>query len=95
MKFYNRENELALLSQADKLKSTRAIMTMLIGRRRVGKTTLALQKYSNEPTIYLFVSKKTEPLLCEEFVSELTSKLGIKIFGNITKFEELFEYILE
>ena len=95
MKFYNRESELALLSQADKLKSTRAIMTMLVGRRRVGKTTLALQKYSNDPTIYLFVSKKTEPLLCEEFVSEISNKLGIKIFGNITKFEELFEYILE
>lgn len=95
MKFYNREVELALLSQGDKLKNTRSIMTMLIGRRRVGKTTLALQKYSDDLTIYLFVSKKTEQLLCEEFVSEISSKLGIKVFGAITRFEDLFEYLLE
>ncbi|HEO99075.1 MAG: ATP-binding protein [Campylobacterales bacterium] len=95
MKFYNREDELAILSQGDRLKSTRGIMTMLIGRRRVGKTTLALQKYSEDITIYLFVSKKTEQLLCEEFVSEISNKLGIKVFGTITKFEDLFEYLLE
>lgn len=95
MKFYNREDELALLSQGDKLKNTRSIMTMLIGRRRVGKTTLALQKYSDDLTIYLFVSKKTEQLLCEEFVSEISNKLDTKVFGTITKFEDLFEYILE
>ncbi|MDD2452048.1 MAG: DUF234 domain-containing protein [Sulfurovum sp.] len=95
MKFYNREEELAILSQGDRLKSTRGIMTMLIGRRRVGKTTLALQKYSEDITIYLFVSKKTEQLLCEEFVSEISNKLGVKVFGTITKFEDLFEYLLE
>jgi len=39
MKFYNREDELNLLKRADKLKNRQAIMTMLIGRRRVGKTT--------------------------------------------------------
>ena len=41
MKFYNREKELEVLKKADSLKSQKSIMTMLIGRRRVGKTTLA------------------------------------------------------
>jgi AAA+ ATPase superfamily predicted ATPase len=34
MKFYNREQELDLLIKADKLKSKKSIMTLLIGRRR-------------------------------------------------------------
>ena len=58
MKFYNREDELGILKEADRLKNQHAIMTMIIGRRRVGKTTLALQNFTNDKKIYLFVSKK-------------------------------------
>ena len=95
MKFYNREKELEILIKADKLKAQKSIMTMLIGRRRIGKTTLALQNFSKDKVIYFFVSKKSEQLLCEEFIEELTNKLEIKVFGKLSKFEELFEYILE
>ena len=95
MKFYNRKNELETLTKADKLKSEKSIMTMLIGRRRIGKTTLALQNFSQDKVLYFFVSKKSEQLLCEEFIEELINKLEIKVFGKLTKFEELFEYILE
>jgi len=95
MKFYNREDELSILKRADKLKEKQSIMTMLIGRRRVGKTTLALQPFSAEKTLYFFVSKKNETLLCEEFSEEVSSKLNVKIIGKIKKFEELFEYLLE
>lgn len=37
MKFYNRDDELNILKRADKLKNNHAIMTMIIGRRRVGE----------------------------------------------------------
>ena len=95
MKFYNRENELAILKKADKLKEKHSIMTMLIGRRRVGKTSLVLQPFSLGITLYLFVSKKNEALLCEEFAQEISLKLEVTLFGKITKFEELFAYLLK
>ena len=95
MKFYNRENELSILKRADKLKETHAIMTMLIGRRRVGKTTLALQPFSANKTLYFFVSKKNEALLCAEFGEEIEARLGVKLFGQMRKFEEIFAYLLE
>lgn len=94
MKFYNREQELAILSKADELKSKKSIMTMLIGRRRIGKTTLALHNYTNDKVIYLFVAKKAESLLCQDFCREITDKLAIKIFGELTKFEDVFEYLM-
>ena len=95
MKFYNREKELAILKKADALKSKKSIMTMLLGRRRVGKTTLALQNYSKQKVLYFFVSKKNEQLLCKEFVEEIIDKLDVKLIGSISRFEELFEYIIE
>lgn len=95
MKFYNRDNELALLKKADEAKNKKSIMTMLIGRRRIGKTTLALQNYSNDPILYFFVSKKDEHLLCEEFLEEITGKLDVKVYGKLSKFEKLFEFLLE
>jgi AAA+ ATPase superfamily predicted ATPase len=95
MKFYNREDELNILKRADKLKNKQAIMTMLIGRRRVGKTTLALQDFSADKTLYFFVSKKSEILLCEEFSQEIEEKLNVKIFGEMKRFEQIFEYLLE
>ncbi|GAB6045624.1 ATP-binding protein [Caminibacter profundus] len=91
MKFYDRNDELNLLQKADNLKQNRSIMTIIVGRRRVGKTTLAL-KVNN--AIYLFISRKNEALLCEEFVDELNNQ-GIKTFGKFEKFADLFEFLME
>ena len=95
MKFYNRESELELLKKADGLVKKHSIMTMLIGRRRVGKTTLALQDFSKEKVLYFFVSRKDEKLLYEEFVEEIKEKLNVPILGTVKSFEELFSYLLE
>lgn len=40
MKFYNRDKELQLLHDWEELSAEAAQMTIVIGRRRVGKTTL-------------------------------------------------------
>lgn len=95
MKFYNRNNELALLKKADALKNEHSVMTILIGRRRIGKTTLALQPFTKEPKLYFFVSKKEESLLCEEFLEEIKDKLALPVFGEIKTFENLFALLMQ
>jgi len=95
MKFYNRNNELALLKKSDALKNEHSVMTILIGRRRIGKTTLALQPFTKEPKLYFFISKKEESLLCEEFLEEIKDKLALPIFGEIKTFENLFALLMQ
>jgi len=95
MKFYNRSAELALLKKADALKNEHSVMTILIGRRRIGKTTLALQPFTKEPKLYFFISKKEESLLCEEFLEEIKDKLALPIFGEIKTFENLFALLMQ
>ena len=68
-------------------------MTVIVGRRRIGKTKLIQEAYKEK--VYLFVSKKNEALLCEEFISIIQNTLDVKVFGQITKFRDLFEYLME
>ena len=93
MKLYNREKELQNLKAIEAASETSAKMTVIIGRRRIGKTTLIKKAYPQK--LYLFVSKKDEALLCEEFVGIVQQQLEIKILGQMRRFRDLFEYLME
>ena len=93
MKFYNREKELNNLHDIQLLSTTSSKMTVIVGRRRIGKTSLIKEAYKDK--IYLFVSKKNEALLCEEFISVVSNALDIKIHGEFISFVKLFEFLME
>lgn len=92
MKFYNREKELEKLRSIEVLSHNGSKMTVVVGRRRIGKTKLIKESFFQK--VYLFVSKKNEALLCEEFVNVIQNTLDIKVLGHFTKFKELFEYLM-
>lgn len=94
MKFYNREIELRQLDGIRSSSLEKSKMTILIGRRRIGKTSLIIKSAEKNDFIYLFVSKKNEPLLCREFQVEIEEKAGLKAFGEITRFRDLFEFLM-
>mgnify|MGYP000497581102 CR=1 FL=1 len=73
MKFYNRTKELELLRKTEKKSHNNAQMTIVIGRRRIGKTTLLIESAKNHPHLYFFISRKNEVLLCEEFIEEIVN----------------------
>ena len=81
MKFYNRENELELLQEIVQLSQSASQMTVLTGRRRIGKTKLLLRATENMPCVYLFVSRKSESILCNQFAAEASQALNVPI-GN-------------
>jgi AAA+ ATPase superfamily predicted ATPase len=68
-------------------------MTVIVGRRRIGKTKLIKQACHQK--IYLFVSKKEEALLCLEFINAIERELDSKVLGHFTRFVDLFEYLME
>ena len=93
MKFYNREKELKNLKEIEVSSKASSKMTVIVGRRRIGKTKLIQEAYKEK--VYLFVSKKNEALLCEEFIAIIQNTLDVKVFGKIIKFKDLFEYMME
>lgn len=94
MKFYNRKKEQEILLQ-NKIQSEKsACFTVMVGRRRIGKTSLLLESVRGQKYLYLFVARKNENLLCSQFQSDAEKMLGLKIFGTITQFRDLFEQLL-
>lgn len=95
MKFYDRKNELKNIQEIHNESKNTAKLTVLTGRRRVGKTSLILKAFEKESFLYFFIAKKSESLLCEEFIEQIKEKLKVPVFGNITKFPDLFSFLME
>jgi hypothetical protein len=93
MKFYNRQKELQNLYSIEISSQESSKMTVIVGRRRIGKTKLIKEAYAKK--VYLFVSKKDESILCEEFVEIISNELDIKILGKFDSFKNLFEYLMQ
>ena len=94
MKFFNREKEIARLSEIRGFSVSNAQFTVITGRRRIGKTQLALMANEDSPTLYFFVARKAESFLCQDFQQEIAEKFGIPVLGEIHHFGKLFEYLM-
>ncbi|MGM9694541.1 MAG: ATP-binding protein, partial [Alloprevotella sp.] len=97
MRFYNRATEIKELHRIQKLSfESHSRMTVITGRRRIGKTSLAVEATKGDvPTVYLFVGRKNEAALCEEFAQLISSALGVYVPSEIKSFRSLFQMLLE
>ena len=95
MKFYGRQNEVAFLRRVRAESEAHAQLTILKGRRRVGKTALLRQAYGDRDFIYFFVARKSEADLCLDFQAELSRYFKIALPGTMRSFAEIFRYLLD
>lgn len=96
MKFYNRTKELTELQRIQNLSFTdHSRLTVITGRRRIGKTSLVMKAVEGTPTIYLFVGRKNEAALCTEFISTISQSLDVFVPTEIQTFRSLFQYLMQ
>ena len=94
MKFYDRESEQQMLQNVLQQSKWEARMTVLMGRRRIGKTELSL-RCGDDTVLYFFVGKKAETLLCQDYVREIREKLDVPLLGTPSTFSEVFRFVLQ
>ncbi len=94
MKFYGREKEIEVLKRIEQLSANYAQMTVVTGRRRIGKTTLVKHACQGLPFVYLFVGRKSETMLCREFTEVVFNTLGIDL-GEFSSFSRLFGVLMQ
>lgn len=95
MKFYNRATEIAELQRIKEMSYTdHSKLTVLTGRRRIGKTSLILHALREENIVYLFVSRKSEADLCKGFCKDIEEQLGVFV-PEMDSFTSVFRFLLE
>ena len=94
MRFYDREKEIAELIRLDALAEHSAQHTVLMGRRRTGKTTLMTHALDGQPYLYFFVGKKAEQLQCIDFQQQVKSVLGLHIHGQANSVSAILEELM-
>lgn len=96
MRFYDRTNELAELQRIKNLSfNDHSRLTVVTGRRRIGKTSLIMRSVEDSPTVYLFVGRKNEATLCAEFIPVIAQSLETFVPNEIRTFRSLFQYLME
>lgn len=93
MKFYNREAEKLTLKSIESKSASFAQMTVVTGRRRIGKTALIRHSFANIPFIYFFVARKSEAMLCEE-LGGIVREVLHEDLGDFTSFARLFGAVM-
>lgn len=95
MKYYDRKEELGLLKDIQKKSfDDFSKMTVLKGRRRIGKTTLGILSMKDTETVYLFVSRKAEADLCAEYAETIRQSLNEFVPQGIHRFKDIFAVLL-
>ena len=94
MKFYDREIETETLRRIEATSHEYAQMTVITGRRRIGKTTLIKHAFGAENMIYFFVARKSEALLCQELVETIKDRLGEDL-GDFASMARLFNSVMQ
>lgn len=95
MKFYDRKTEIDILHDNERKSCEHASFMVMMGRRRIGKTTLLTHAFKGTSYAYLFVSRDSEAMLCRKFQNSLEEQIGLHIYGTVTRFRDLFEMIMQ
>ena len=95
MDFYDREKEIAFLRGERERSAKGARLTVVSGRRRVGKTQLVRRATEGGLTVYWLVTRRAETDQCADFLARAKEVLPISVYGTGLRFGELFRALVE
>lgn len=96
MKFYDREKETEELLRIRQLTiDDCSRMTLVTGRRRIGKTTLIQRTYADGAMVYLYVKRRNEKELVRTFCEAIRAQIDVFIPNGIAQFADLLRLLLE
>ena len=97
MKFFGRETEIAELHKIREHSKTAARMTVVTGRRRVGKTELITHALCDgkTPFIYFLITRAPQTVVCENLQAEIARVFARPMPGRIERFVDIFRFVME
>ncbi len=93
MRFCDRTNELEALQKVHSQLSSASRLSVITGRRRIGKTRLIRQFCLDRDHLYFFISRKSEEILCEEFMGYIQERFPRLVAGRITRLIDILRLL--
>lgn len=94
MRYYERDNHLQKLRDIQDAAEQQAQLTIITGRSRSGRTSLLLEATKDKPTLYFYIARKAESILCYEFQEEMQQKLDLPAMPEIRDFRTLLKHVM-
>ena len=96
MKFYGRSAEIGKIrSYWNEVKTGMSKILVISGRRRIGKTRLALESTSKIPRLYFFVTRKKVTELLRDWSAQIKEVLGNVFFGEFQSMEDFLNFLFD
>jgi AAA+ ATPase superfamily predicted ATPase len=96
MKFYGRSAEIdKIRSYWNQVKTGISKILVISGRRRIGKTRLALEATSDFSHLYFFVTRKKVTELLRDWSVQIKEALGDVFFGEFRDIEDLLNFLFD
>jgi len=96
MKFYDRTNELKRIDAFIHIVRQKGSRVLVItGRRRIGKTRLAVESVKNIDHLYFFTKKKRLNEIINEWSEEVREKFGNVFYGNFRNLDEFLAFLFD
>jgi len=97
VRFYGREEEIEELRKIREISRKYARMTIVAGRRRVGKTQLVRQAFDDgvTPYLHLVITRKPEKFQCKSLQETAERDLKVLFLGEAQRFSQIFETLVK
>ncbi len=96
MKFYGRKKELQQIrSYLNVVKTGVSKILVITGRRRIGKTRLALEATKAIPSLYFFVTRKKVAELLRDWSAQIKNTLENTYVGEFSQVEDFLNFLFE
>lgn len=93
MKHFGRDVEIKILGEERLLSESSARFTLVMGRRRIGKTYIIRRSLEGVPSLYLLAMNESEETLCHRFQQQIEDELGITVYGRMSSMHQLFDVL--
>lgn len=93
MRYFGRDAELKVLSEERRLSESSSRFTLVMGRRRIGKTYIIRRSLEGAPSLYLLAMNESEETLCHRFQQQIEAELGVKVYGRMSGMHEVFDVL--
>ena len=93
MRFYGREREIGILRETEERSRSESRFTVVLGRRRIGKTSTIRKALEHTKIVYVYISRMKEPLFCRR-MQDIAEDAGIEFTGSVSTVREFLRAVM-